>query len=184
MGWRRAWAGDIGLLSPGKAFVVFLASAALACVLIPLSVRFSGHELRALGAAYGWTGQEGVLEVTESVPLSEGGSLCLGVFRSADGGPVRTGVHLYLSGPCGAGRVEAARLVPGEPSWILTAERDRAYADTGFGSGVAISVLVFVLVNLFFLGLGLVFAQGASALGTALLRRAWLRRRRGAPPKP
>lgn len=184
MGWRRAWSGDIGLLSPGKAFVVFLASAALACVFIPVSVQFSGHELRALGAAYGWAGQEGVLEVTESVPLSEGGSLCLGVFRAVDDGPVRTGVHLYLSGPCEAGRLEAARLVPGEPSWILTTEQDRAYADAGLGSGVTTSILGFVLVNLLFLGLGLVFAQGALVLGTALLRRTWLRRRRGAPPKP
>lgn len=182
MGWRRAWSGDIGLLSPGKAFVVFLASAALACALIPVSVRFSGHELRALGAAYGWAGQEGVLEVTESVPLSDGGSLCLGVFRSADDGPVRTGVHLYLSGPCEPGRLEAARLVPGEPSWMLTTEPDRAYADAGFGSGVTTSILGFVLVNLFFLGFGLVFAQAASVLGTALLRRAWLRR--SAPPEP
>ncbi|PDP84569.1 hypothetical protein CQJ94_28005 [Glycomyces fuscus] len=163
---------------------MFLASAVLACVLIPASVRFSGHELRALGAAYGWTGQEGVLEVTESVPLGDGGSLCLGVFRPADDGPVRTGVHLYLSGPCEAGRLEAARLVPGEPTWMLTTEQDRAYADAGPGSGVPASILGFVLVNLFCLGLGLVFAQGALVLGTALLRRAWLRLRRDAPPKP
>ena len=46
---------------------------------IPASVRFSGHELRALGAAYGWSGREGVLEVTESVLLDDEGHLRRGV---------------------------------------------------------------------------------------------------------
>lgn len=183
MGWRRSWSGDIGQLSPGKAFFVSLACAVLSCVLVPASVQSFGHELRALGAAYGWTGQRGVLEVTESVPLSDGGSLCLGVFRPVDDGPAQTDVRLYLSGPCEAGRLEVARFVPGQRSWVLTTEQDRAYADAWPGSGVGTSVLV-LLINLFCIGLGLTFAQGALGLGTALLRRSWLRLRRGARPEP
>jgi hypothetical protein len=163
---------------------LLLGGALAAYLLFQVAVQFSGHELRSVGAAYGWAGQEGTLEVTDSVlpGLGDGGQQCLGVFRPAGGGPARTGVSLYPSGSCEEGRTEEARFVAGEDSWLTTTAHDRAYAGAGPGSGVGASVTALVLVNVFCLGLGLAFAQSSLGSGVVLLRRSRRRWRRWRAP--
>ncbi len=163
---------------------LLLGCALVTYFLLQVAVQFSGHELRSVGAAYGWAGQEGALEVTGSVGVDFGSDerQCVGAFRPAGDGPVRTDVDLYLSGACEEGRTEEARLVPGEDTWLTTTTRDRAYADAGPGSGVGTSLVMLVLVNAFCLGLGLAFAQGCLGSGVVLLRRSRRRWRRWRAP--
>ncbi|MFC9090343.1 hypothetical protein [Nocardiopsis dassonvillei] len=163
---------------------MLLGSALAVYLLLQVAVQFSGHELRSVGAAYGWAGQEGVLEVSGSVGTGFGGNerQCVGVFRPAEEGPARTDVDLYLSGACREGRTEEARFLPGEDTWLTTTERDRAYADAGLGSGVATSIMALILVNAFCLGFGLLSALYFLSSGSVLFRRSRRRWRRWRAP--
>ncbi len=178
MGGKRPWPGAGANPSTGMALGVLLGGALAAYFLLQVAVQFSGHELRSVGAAYGWAGQEGTLEVTGSVSTGFGSNerRCVGVFRPAGNGPARTDVDLYLSGACEEGRAEEARFVPGQDTWLTTTARDRAYADAGPSSGVGASLLALVLVNAFCLGFGLLSALYSLSSGSVLLRR-WCRRR-------
>ncbi|MFD3688601.1 hypothetical protein ACFWTE_27715 [Nocardiopsis sp. NPDC058631] len=176
MGRRRPRPEVGGNLSTGAAFGVLLGGALVTYLLLQVAVQFSGHELRSVGAAYSWAGQEGTLEVTGShIDHGSGEQQCVGTFRPAESGPARTDVDLYLSGTCEEGGTEEVRLVPSEDTWLTTTERDRAYADAGLGSGIGSSVTTLVFVNAFCLGFGLLSALYSLSSGALLLRR--LRRR-------
>ncbi|TDE27873.1 hypothetical protein [Actinomadura sp. 6K520] len=136
----------------------------------------SGHGGRSVGAAYGWTGEEGTLTVTGEERRSSGGrsskKQCVGTFASADGGLVRAGVDVHLSGDCATGRTEEAWFVPGDDSWLHSG-RDSAYDGSGAGSGGLIGALVFV--NLFCGLLGLVCVVFLWGFGRELVIDLWRR---------
>jgi hypothetical protein len=136
----------------------------------------SGHGGRSVGAAYGWTGEEGTLTVTGEERRSSGGrsskKQCVGTFASADGGLVRAGVDVHLSGDCTTGRTEEAWFVLGDDSWLHSG-RDSAYDGSGAGSGGLIGALVFV--NLFCGLLGLVCVVFLWGFGRELVIELWRR---------
>lgn len=151
--------------------VVTLAFALVGCFPFSVAYHVSVQGGRAVGAAYGWSGQEGTLTVTgEKKRYSNGrtaGRRCLGTFAPADGGPARTGLDLHVS-DCEVGRTSSARFVPESDGWLRN-ERAAAYDATGAGAGGYIVAIV--LVDLFCGVVGLVCAAFAWGFGRELVKR-------------
>ncbi|MFD6095268.1 hypothetical protein ACFVWN_00215 [Nocardiopsis flavescens] len=165
-----------GDASPWRRLGMLAASGLLAYFFLAVGVQLAGHELRALGAAYGWSGEAGRVTVThEEVRHSRSTTrICFGTFES-DGGAVREGVQVQSSRGCEPGRVADVRWVPGEDTWLTTTTADRVYEDAGFGSGAGTSLLLLVFMGLFCFGLGGLFAVGAVAVGGGLAWEVLLR---------
>ncbi|MGW9348651.1 hypothetical protein [Nocardiopsis flavescens] len=165
-----------GIEYPVWRLVMAAVAAAVAYFFLAVGVQLAGHELRALGAAYGWSGEAGRVTVThEEVRHSRSTTrICFGTFES-DGGAVREGVQVQSSRGCEPGRVADVRWVPGEDTWLTTTTADRVYEDAGFGSGAGTSLLLLVFMGLFCFGLGGLFAVGAVAVGGGLAWEVLLR---------
>jgi hypothetical protein len=143
----------------------------------------------ALGAAYGLSGEEGTLTVTDRVRVSGSSASweCVGDFTPASGGPVREDIGVEV-GPCrpeSVGTTEEALLVPGREGadWLLWGDRDRAYAQTGFGTGAAVPLFVLLVPNLIALALGSGLAYATVGLCLEAVADARWRSRR-APDEP
>ncbi|WP_306369543.1 hypothetical protein [Nocardiopsis sp. CC223A] len=161
-----------------------VASAVFACFFLAIGVLVVGHEVRALGAAYGWSGESGRVTVTHEEG-SGNETRCYGTYRpgedavreevlvySSGEDAVREEVLVYSSGECTPGRVADVRLVPGKDTWAATTTADRVYEDAGFGSGVGGSLVAVVLVGAFGFGLGGLLGLGAAALLGGLVLEA------------
>jgi hypothetical protein len=143
----------------------------------------------ALGAAYGLSGEEGTLTVTDRVRGSGRSPSwqCVGDFAPAAGGPVLEGVGAEVGrcGPESVGTTGRALLVHGreDADWFSWGRGDRAYAQTGFGNGAAVPLFVLLVPNLIALALGLGLAYAAVGLCLEAVADALWRSRR-APDEP
>ncbi|MGA4544306.1 hypothetical protein ACPA54_30390 [Uniformispora flossi] len=138
----------------------------------------------AAGAALDRYGERGTVTVThDKVVRQKSGSTrhCFGEFRPRDGGPVVTGVRVRLNGRCTPGREVDVRFLPKHTNtWLIPTRQDTAYAGTGAGEAIAITLFM----GLFCLLIGGPFVVCAAAfpalVATTLARRA--RSARAAPP--
>ncbi|MDE3723288.1 hypothetical protein PWG71_17990 [Nocardiopsis sp. N85] len=145
-----------------------LVAGVLAYFLLQVGAQVVGYEWASLGAAYGFSGETGRVTVTHEERVRNR-EVCHGTFEPDGDGLAREGVRVHSSGPCEAGRVDEARLLPGEDTWMSMTERDRAYVDAGFGSGAGTSIVMLVLIGAFCSGLGGLFALGALVVGGQLV---------------
>lgn len=145
-------------------------SAVLAYFLLAVGVQVVGHEVRALGAAYGWSGESGRVTVTHEERVRNE-TYCYGTYESGED-TVREGVRVHSSGECTPGRVADVRSVPGRDTWVTTTAADRVYEDAGFGSGAGVSLVLVVFIGVFCFGLGGLFGLGAVAVGGGLAMEA------------
>lgn len=165
--------------SPARRLGLVAVSGLLAYFFLAVGVQFGGHEVRALGAAYGWAGEAGRVTVTHEAQVRRE-MRCYGTFDPGDG-PAREGVWFHSSHGCTPGRVVGARLVDGEETWVSTTLEDRAY-EVGAPGGVFGSVLLLLVIGLLCFGLGGLFGLGAAAVGGGLALEA-VRRLRGGQSK-
>ncbi|CAL9600896.1 hypothetical protein SUDANB121_05451 [Nocardiopsis dassonvillei] len=162
--------------SPARRLGLAAVSALLAYFFLSVGLQFGGHEVRSLGAAYGWAGEAGRVTVTHEAQVRKE-RRCYGVFDPVDG-PLREGVRVYSSHGCTPGRVADARLVDGERTRVSTSLEDRAYEE-GAPGGVVGSVLLLVVIGLLCFGLGGLFGLGALVVGGGLAAGAARRLLRG-----
>lgn len=153
--------------SPAGRAGVALLSAVLAYFLLAVGVQVAGYEWASVGAAYGFSGETGHVTVTHE-ERAKNGAVCYGTFDPGSEGPAREGVLVHSSGPCEAGRVDEARLVPARDTWMPMTDLDRAYVDAGFGSGAGTSIVLLVFIGGFCVLVGGLLALGALVVGGRL----------------